>query len=129
MRIHLQDDEVVPDDRRTGGAPLPRRQVVRTEVDLSVVHLPAEVARDIVRKQAHRPERCDHHTTVRGRSSARVGGLNVSFVHGRTFHGDLVPPDSAGLLVDGREFPRMPRTILRGITIAVEPWLERGGTL
>ena len=126
LRVALHDHQAVPDDRRAGGPPLVRRDVVGAHVDTAKIDGPAQAAVEVVGIDPLRSEPGDDDAAVGGGRAARVGGLDVPLVARLALRRRSLPADPSGALVDRVQHPAMRRSIVRRIAVAVEAGLERG---
>ena len=107
LRVTLEDHEAIPDDRRAGGPPLERRNVVRAHVDATEIDLPSQGAVEIVGVDPLRSEPRDDDPSVGGRTRARIGRLDVPFVEWLAFAGHALPQSVSGALVDRVHHPAL----------------------
>ena len=126
LRVALHDHQAVPDDRRAGGPPFVRRDVVGAHVHTAEIDGPAQAAVEVVGKDPLRSEPGDDDAAVGGGRAAGVGGLDVPLVARFSLGRRSLPADLSGALVDRVQHPAMRRSIVRGIAVAVEAGLERG---
>ena len=125
LRVALHDHQAVPDNRRAGGSPLVRRDVVGAHVDAAKIDGPAQAAVEVVGIDPLRSEPGDDDAAIGGGGAARVGGLDVPLVAWFSLRRRPLPADLSRALVDRVQHPAMRRSIVRGIAVAVEAGLER----
>ena len=124
--VALHDHQAIPDNRRAGGPPLVRRDVVGAHVDTAKIDGPAQAAVEVVGMDPLRSEPCDDDAAIGGGGAARIGGLDVPLVAWFSLGRRSLPADLSRALVDRVQHPAMRRSIVRGIAVAVEAGLERG---
>src|ERR1041384_931201 len=120
LSIALQDDEIVPDDRRAGGSPFVCRNVVCAQVEPPKVNLPKQTPAEIVSIDTLRSEPRDDYPSVGCGSRIGIGRFDVTLIDWHTLVSYTFPQDLAGSFVERIKHPSLLRSICRCIAITVQ---------
>ena len=123
LRIDLDDDEAVPDNRRARGPPLVGRNVVHAHVHAPEIDLPEQRAVDIVRVHALRAERRHDDAAVGGRRLLAYVDFMCRLSMGMP--SNATRSQAAVPAVERVEHPFLARPVRGRIAVAVQTGLER----
>src|SRR5262249_10463279 len=120
LDVALNDDEILPDDRRAADAPLVVGVVEPAGVQEAKVFLPQQLAVHVVRIEAFRSKRDDDAASIGHRRRRRLTRFRVALRLRNSLVSDTLPEDLARTLVERDQLPGMLRRVFGRFNVAIE---------